>query len=56
MVTRATDPVCGMAVEREIAAAMILDHPAYYFCAPGCPDEFVANSEFFAKGSSVRHQ
>jgi putative ABC transport system ATP-binding protein len=41
MVTMVTDPVCGMALERERAAAtLVFDGTLYYFCARGCRDEF----------------
>jgi putative ABC transport system ATP-binding protein len=50
MQTMATDPVCGMTVEREKAPAMIeLDGATYYFCARGCRDEFAQESEKFIK-------
>jgi putative ABC transport system ATP-binding protein len=40
-VAMATDPVCGMTVERVKAAATLdLDGVTYYFCARGCRDEF----------------
>jgi len=41
MLTMATDPVCGMTVEREKAAATLdLDGVTYYFCSKGCRAEF----------------
>lgn len=41
MVTMATDPVCGMAIERERAAAVLeADGQTYYFCSNGCRLEF----------------
>jgi putative ABC transport system ATP-binding protein len=56
MVTMATDPVCGMTVERETAAATLdFDGITYYFCAKGCRDEFLASPHQFlnvpSKGS-----
>lgn len=36
----ATDPVCGMAVEREHAVMGERDGHAYYFCSRGCRTEF----------------
>jgi putative ABC transport system ATP-binding protein len=46
VVTMDTDPVCGMPVERERAAAagMVaeLGDQAYYFCSRGCRDEYLA--------------
>jgi putative ABC transport system ATP-binding protein len=41
MVTMATDPVCGMAIEREKAvASLVADGQTYYFCSNGCRAEF----------------
>lgn len=37
----ATDPVCGMSIEREKAAAALeVDGTTYYFCSKGCRTEF----------------
>lgn len=44
MVTMATDPVCGMAVEREAAITGERDGTAYYFCSRGCRAEFLTAS------------
>ena len=41
-VEMATDPVCGMAIEREGAMTGERDGAKYYFCARGCRDEFFA--------------
>lgn len=44
MRTMATDPVCGMSIERENASATLsLNGTTYYFCAQGCLDEFVVS-------------
>jgi putative ABC transport system ATP-binding protein len=40
-VTMATDPVCGMSVEREMAISTELEGEVFYFCARGCHDEFL---------------
>jgi putative ABC transport system ATP-binding protein len=45
VVEMATDPVCGMAVERDGAIAGVRGGETYYFCAEGCRDEFLAGSE-----------
>ncbi len=46
MVSMATDPVCGMTVEREKAAALLeFEGTAYYFCARGRRDEFAPAQE-----------
>ncbi|MEW6230778.1 MAG: ATP-binding cassette domain-containing protein [Chloroflexota bacterium] len=48
MVTMATDPVCGMAVEREKAAATLeINGQTYYFCSKGCRGEFASQPETF---------
>lgn len=42
MAVMVTDPVCGMSIEREKAAATTtIDGVAYYFCSRGCMKEFV---------------
>ncbi len=46
IVTMATDPVCGMAVEREKAADRLeVDGATYYFCSKGCRAEFEGGLE-----------
>jgi len=42
IVTMATDPVCGMAVERERAVIGERDGEAYWFCSRGCREEFIS--------------
>jgi putative ABC transport system ATP-binding protein len=41
MATMATDPVCGMAVDREKAVAGEWDGQTLYFCSRGCRTEFM---------------
>lgn len=41
----ATDPVCGMAVERDNAIAAEWAGQRFFFCAQGCRDEFVSARE-----------
>ena len=41
VVTMATDPVCGMAVEREKAVMGERDGITYYFCSRGCRAEYL---------------
>ena len=41
IVTMATDPVCGMTVERKNAVTVTLEGKTYVFCALGCRDEFL---------------
>lgn len=44
----ATDPVCGMSVEKDTAPAETQWHGQhYYFCAQGCRDEFLTAPEKF---------
>ena len=43
MFTMATDPGCGMTVEREIAISLELEGQVFYFCARGCWDKFLEN-------------
>src|SRR5512138_444424 len=45
LVEMATDPVCGMAVERDKAIAAERDGQTFYFCARGCRDEFIGARE-----------
>ena len=51
IVTMATDPVCGMAVER--AQAVSLEHDAvnYYFCSEGCSWQFARAPERYARAA-----
>lgn len=51
MTTMATDPVCGMAIERERAAARLEgEGQTYYFCSRGCRREFEEQSRAASKG------
>ena len=38
----ATDPVCGMTVDRAKALRLERDGATYYFCGPGCRERFEA--------------
>jgi YHS domain-containing protein len=38
----ATDPMCGMTVDRSKALRLEHDGVTYYFCGPGCRDRFEA--------------
>ena len=44
MVTMATDPQCGMAVERERAITAVENGETLYFCSGGCRDEYLSAS------------
>ena len=41
IVTMATDPVCGMAVERERSVSGVRDGQAHWFCSRGCRQEYL---------------
>jgi putative ABC transport system ATP-binding protein len=48
VVEMATDPVCGMSVDRDSAPAQVdWQGQTLYFCANGCRDEFMAAPEQF---------
>ncbi|HEY4669117.1 MAG TPA: ATP-binding cassette domain-containing protein [Tepidiformaceae bacterium] len=44
VVEMATDPVCGMTVEREGAVHVERGGQVFYFCATGCRDEFLGSA------------
>ena len=47
----AIDPVCGMTIEREKAAATTsYKGTTYYFCSVGCRDKFTADPEKYLRG------
>lgn len=48
---RAKDPICGMEVDRETAAAKS-EHmgKTFYFCSPGCKAEFDKNPMKYMEG------
>lgn len=50
MVSMATDPVCGMAVEREKAVVDEWNGQTFYFCSRGCRNEFFDDPVGFAEG------
>ena len=41
--SRATDPVCGMAVDPQSAKSAVHDSQVFYFCSADCRDKFEAN-------------
>ena len=49
VVAMATDPVCGMAIEREKAVTADRDGKTFHFCSRGCRLEFLKGSEEFAR-------
>lgn len=47
----AIDPVCGMQVDEKSAAATYeYKGKTYYFCAPGCKEDFVKDPEKYLNG------
>jgi YHS domain-containing protein len=53
VVTMATDPVCGMTVERDRTVSVERDGERFYFCSKGCRDEFLGRLQ--PNGHGVRH-
>src|SRR6516165_8431877 len=47
MATMATDPVCGMKVEREKAVTTEWEGQVFWFCAKGCRNEFLEEPQQF---------
>jgi putative ABC transport system ATP-binding protein len=47
MATMATDPVCGMKIEREKAVTTAWEGQSYYFCSKGCRSEFLEEPQQF---------
>ena len=47
LATMATDPVCGMSVERERAVSGQWGGRTWYFCSRGCKAEFMVDPESF---------
>ena len=53
MVAMATDPVCGMVVEREKAVVAEWNSRTYHFCSRGCRNEFFEDPGRFTDGDDV---
>ena len=53
MVAMATDPVCGMAVEKEKAVAAERNGRTLYFCSRGCRNEFFEDPGRFTDGDDI---
>ena len=49
----ATDPVCGMSVDREGSLHFSADGTTYFFCSKDCRDEFVAGGGQMAPNGNV---
>jgi putative ABC transport system ATP-binding protein len=55
MVEMASDPVCGMVLDKVTAPAQTLyNSQVFYFCAAGCRDEFLAAPEQYLNGGNKR--
>jgi energy-coupling factor transporter ATP-binding protein EcfA2 len=52
-VTMATDPVCGMGVERERAVSAERDGDVFFFCSRGCREEFLGAFSSAAPGQGL---
>ncbi|MBS2132123.1 YHS domain-containing protein (plasmid) [Burkholderia thailandensis] len=55
---KTTDPVCGMQIDTEKAAATEVVHEqTYHFCSASCHEKFLANPDQYVKpqGSSAEH-
>jgi YHS domain-containing protein len=51
----AKDPVCGMEVSPEAAAASTeLDGVTYYFCAEGCKEAFLEDPQRYIPSTASR--
>jgi len=49
----AIDPVCGMQVDEKSAAASYeYKGKKYYFCDPGCKDDFIKEPEKYLKNTA----
>ncbi len=51
MTEMATDPVCGMAVEREATPHFAIEGQTWFFCSTACRDEFAVNPGAFPAGT-----
>ena len=49
----APDPVCGMAVEREDAPHYRHDGQTWFFCSPGCREEFASDPRRFTEARAL---
>lgn len=56
IVTMATDPVCGMVVERERAIRLEWDRRMFHFCAQGCKEEFISDPQRFMDATMSSNQ
>ena len=50
----ASDPVCGMTVDRKTALSSEWNGKTYYFCGPGCKARFEADPERYVQGGRAR--
>ncbi len=53
MSDRVMDPVCGMEISKEAAAAKIeYKGKTFYFCTPSCKEKFEAEPDKFSQKST----
>jgi hypothetical protein len=48
----ATDPVCGMKVDRDRAVTKVFDGETYYFCSTHCLHAFEASPDVYRRGTA----
>jgi len=57
MAERVTDPVCGMKIDKDKAAASYeYQGKTYYFCAPACKSKFEQRPEKYTRVEQEQHQ
>jgi Cu+-exporting ATPase len=57
MAEQVKDPVCGMTVDKDQAAATTeYQGQTYYFCAPGCKTAFEQAPEKYAHAAGHEHK
>ena len=54
MANNATDPVCGMSVNKDDSTSSNYRGETYYFCSDDCKTKFDRSPERFAKESAAR--
>lgn len=49
--TKVVDPVCGMAIDREVAIVVVHAGASYYFCDVACAETFRRRTRALAQGA-----
>lgn len=53
---KTTDPVCGMQIDTEKAAATeAVESQTYYFCSPSCHEKFRTSPDKYIKPANSEH-